>query len=137
MSIEGLWTTEIHGQDGWENAGVLVLRDGHALGGGRQHYSIGTYDCPGEDFSMSLAITYHGTPRTLLGSADKTLSIKAQGAFIADYLNAPWAVGIGAGILAVVAVLVFVFSSDVRSLRVGVIETPQPAYADSVAPDGE
>jgi MFS family permease len=61
----------------------------------------------------------------------------AQGAFIADYLNAPWAVGIGAGILAVVAVLIFVFSPAVRSLRAGVIETPRPAYADSVAPDGE
>ena len=86
MSIEGLWTTEIHGQDGWENAGVLVLRDGHALGGGRQHYSIGTYDCPGEDFSMSLAITYHGTPRTLLGSADKTLSIKVDGQLQGDQI---------------------------------------------------
>ncbi len=79
MSIEGLWTAEIHGLQEWENAGVIVLHDGHALGGGRQHYSIGTYNCPGEDFSMSLAINYHGPPRTLFGSADKTLSIKVDG----------------------------------------------------------
>ncbi len=79
MSIEGLWTAEIHGLHGWENAGVIVLHGGHALGGGRQHYSIGTYNCPGEDFSMSLTINYHGTPRTLFGSADKTLSIKVDG----------------------------------------------------------
>ncbi len=79
MSIEGLWTAEIHGLQEWENAGVIVLHGGHALGGGRQHYSIGTYDCPGEDFSMSLTINYHGTPRTLFGSADKTLSIKVDG----------------------------------------------------------
>ncbi len=79
MSIEGLWTAEIHGLQEWENAGVIVLHGGHALGGGRQHYSIGTYNCPGEDFSMSLAINYHGTPRTLFGTADKTLSIKVDG----------------------------------------------------------
>ncbi len=79
MSIEGLWTAEIHGLHGWENAGVIVVHDGHALGGGRQHYSIGTYNCPGEDFSMSLTINYHGPPRTLFGSADKTLSIKVDG----------------------------------------------------------
>ena len=79
MSIEGLWTAEIHGLHGWEHAGVIVLRDGHALGGGRQHYSIGTYNCPDEDFSMSLTINYHGPPRTLFGSADKTLSIKVDG----------------------------------------------------------
>ena len=61
----------------------------------------------------------------------------AQGAFIADYLSAPWAVGIGAFVLAVVAGLVFVSSPDVRALRVGGIEAPRPAYADPVAPDGK
>ena len=66
---KGLWTAEIHGPErGWENAGVIVLRDGHALGGGRHHYSVGTYNCSGEDFSMSLAIDYHGPPRTLFGT---------------------------------------------------------------------
>lgn len=79
MSIEGLWTAEIHGLSGWENAGVIVLRDGHALGGGRHHYSVGTYDCSGEDFSMSLAIDYHGPPRTLFGTSDKKLSINVDG----------------------------------------------------------
>lgn len=79
MSIEGLWTAEIYGLNGWENAGVVMLHDGHALGGGRHHYSVGTYNCSGEEFSMSLAINYHGTPRTLFGSADKTLSIKVDG----------------------------------------------------------
>ena len=64
---------------GWENSGVIVLNGGHALGGGRHHYSIGTYKGSGEDFSMSLAITYHGPPRTLFGSSDKELSINVDG----------------------------------------------------------
>ena len=79
MSIEGLWTAEICGLNGWENAGVVMLRDGHAMGGGRHHYSVGTYSCSGEDFSMSLAINYHGPPRTLFGSVDKQLSINVDG----------------------------------------------------------
>ena len=64
---------------GWENSGVIVLNGGYALGGGRHHYSIGTYKGSGEDFSMSLAITYHGPPRTLFGSSDKELSINVDG----------------------------------------------------------
>ena len=79
MSIEGLWTAEIFGLQGWENAGVLVLTDGHALGGGRHHYSIGTYSGDRGKFHMSLDITYHGPPRTLFGSSDKELSIDVEG----------------------------------------------------------
>ena len=84
MSLEGLWTTEFYGLNGWENAGVLTLRDGHVLGGGRHHYSNGTYNSSGEDFSMSLAITYHGPPRTLFGSSDKNLSINVEGQIEGD-----------------------------------------------------
>jgi hypothetical protein len=79
VSIEGLWTAEMFGLHGWENSGVIMLRDGQALGGGRHHYSIGTYSYSGEDFSMALAITYHGPPRTLFGSSDKKLSINVDG----------------------------------------------------------
>ena len=79
VSIEGLWTAEIFGLHGWENAGVLVLTDGHALGGGRNHYSIGTYSGDRGKFHMSLDITYHGPPRTLFGSSDKELSIDVEG----------------------------------------------------------
>ena len=79
MALEGLWTAEIYGLNGWENAGVLVLHGGHVLGGGRHHYSTGTYNCSGEDFGMSLDITYHGQPRTLFGSSDKNLSINVEG----------------------------------------------------------
>ena len=79
MSIEGLWTTEIYGLNGWENAGVVVLRDGNVLGGGRHHYTTGTYNTNGDDFSMTIVITYHGTPRTLFGSSDKQMSLNVDG----------------------------------------------------------
>lgn len=56
----------------------------------------------------------------------------AQGAFVADHINAPWAVGIGAGILAAVAVLVFAFGPEIRTLRAGDTGQLRPAYTAPV-----
>ena len=56
----------------------------------------------------------------------------AQGAFVADHINAPWAVGIGAGILAAVAVLVFAFRPEIRTLRAGDTGQLRPAYTAPV-----
>ena len=53
------------------------------------------------------------------------------GAFVADYVGAPVAVALGAGILSAVAVLVFILSPDIRELRVGLSDRVQPAFAGS------
>jgi len=79
MSVDGLWTSEIYGLHGWENAGVVVLRQGHTMGGGRNHYSVGTYSISGDDLSLTITMTYHGKPRTLFGSSDSTLSLHLDG----------------------------------------------------------
>lgn len=79
MSIQGLWTGELYGLQGWENNGVVVLENGRALGGGRHHFTVGTYEISGEEFSMSLGIEYHGHPRTLFGSSDKRISLTYVG----------------------------------------------------------
>jgi hypothetical protein len=84
VSIEGLWTSEMYGLQGWEDVGVIVLNSGHALGGGRHHSSVGDYTFSGGEFSMSLAITYHGQVRTLFGSSDKSLSIQVEGRMQGD-----------------------------------------------------
>lgn len=79
MSIEGLWTGELYGLQGWENSGVVVLDDGRALGGGRHHFSIGTYEVSGNDIRVSIVLQYHGKPRTLFGSSEKEISIEFVG----------------------------------------------------------
>ena len=79
MSIEGLWTSEFYGLHGWESSGVLVLENGRAFGGGRHHFSTGSYEISGEDLSMSIEIEYHGPPRTLFGSSDKKISLQLNG----------------------------------------------------------
>jgi hypothetical protein len=79
MSIQGLWTSEFYGLYGWENSGVVVLEKGRALGGGRNHFSIGSYELSGDEFRMNIDIEYHGPPRTLFGSSDKHISITLNG----------------------------------------------------------
>lgn len=79
MSIKGLWTSEFYGLHGWENTGVIVLNDGWVLGGGRHHFSRGSYEVSGEEFSMSLDVEYHGKPRTLFGSSDRKMSLEWVG----------------------------------------------------------
>lgn len=79
MSIEGLWTSELYGLYGWENSGVLVLEKGRALGGGRSHFSVGSYELNDGEFSMTIDIEYHGPPRTLFGSSDKRITVTLKG----------------------------------------------------------
>lgn len=79
MSIDGIWTTELMGLFGWESTGVLLLEDGRAIGGGNVHYAIGSYDTSSDDVHLSLAVEFHGPPRTIFGSSDKNLTIEFKG----------------------------------------------------------
>jgi hypothetical protein len=87
MSIEGLWTGELYGLQGWENAGVIVLESGRALGGGRHHFSTGTYKISGGEFQLKLAVEYHGKPRTLFGSSKKKISMNFTGKRAGDKIE--------------------------------------------------
>lgn len=79
MAIEGLWTSEFYGLHGWENTGVLILQNGHILGGGRNHYSTGTYKTSDKDISLSVGINYHSKPRVLFGSSNKQVPLQFEG----------------------------------------------------------
>lgn len=79
MSVEGLWTSEIYGLHGWENAGVVVLNGGQMMGGGRHHYSTGTYSLSDNDISISAELCYHGKPQTLFGASDLEVSLRLNG----------------------------------------------------------
>ncbi len=79
MSLEGLWTSEIYGLFGWENTGVLILTNGQTMGGGNNHYSVGSYSEVGNNVEISLQIEFHGTPKTVFGAAENQLSISLKG----------------------------------------------------------
>ena len=79
MSLEGLWTSQIYGLFGWENTGVLILTNGQAMGGGNNHYSIGSYGEAENSVEISLQIEYHGTPKTVFGAAENQLTVVLEG----------------------------------------------------------
>ena len=79
MSIDGVWTTELMGLFGWECTGILLLEGGRAVGGGNVHYTIGSYETSSNDVHLSLAVEFHGPPRTMFGSSDKNLTIEFKG----------------------------------------------------------
>ncbi len=87
MSLEGLWTSEFYGLHGWENTGVAVFRDGHVMGGGRHHHTLGTYTVSGDEVSLSLEIHYHGKPRVLFGSSDRQLRLQLKGRHAGDSIE--------------------------------------------------
>ena len=78
MSLDGIWGIEILGLFGWETTGILVFENGRIIGGGNHHYSTGRYEMDGERIKLETRVTYHGSPRTLFGSADKILTIVAD-----------------------------------------------------------
>jgi hypothetical protein len=79
VSVEGLWTTEIFGLWGWEHRGVLVLSNGRVFGGGNNHHSTGRYAEDGGEVSISLHISYHGTPRTMFGATEREFTLEMSG----------------------------------------------------------
>ena len=79
MSLDGIWTTEFHGQMGWENVGVLVMQDGAVAGGNNSHFSHGSYTESGDEVTLTLAINFHGTPRTVFGEREKEFTLQLDG----------------------------------------------------------
>jgi len=79
MTVEGIWTTEILGLFGWESMGVVILEKGRAIDGGNHHYSVGSYKSSGDEIQISLAVEYHGTPRTMFGASDKNMTVELSG----------------------------------------------------------
>ena len=44
MKLDGIWSCELGSAYGWESIGTLFLIGGSVTGGGRNHYSLGTYN---------------------------------------------------------------------------------------------
>ena len=79
MVVDGIWYVEIFGLYGWESIGILVLNEGHVVGGGDHHYAVGTYMESNEKISLSLTMNYKDVPRTLFGEARNTFEVVFEG----------------------------------------------------------
>lgn len=79
MSLNGVWSSEIHGVFDWERWSIAVLRDGSVVTGSKEHYSLGTYTVSGETVEMTADVYFYSTPRTLFGESEKQYSVKFEG----------------------------------------------------------
>ena len=79
MSIEGIWTGEVHGPYGWEESGVYVLQNGQIMGGNNRHFSIGTYTLSGNSYNADISVHYYGPPRAIFGEKAKDFEISVKG----------------------------------------------------------
>jgi hypothetical protein len=66
-NVEGVYRVEMLGPYGWELFSTSFVQDGHYRGASKDHYSLGTYEVDGENFTMKLAATLHGESRTMFG----------------------------------------------------------------------
>ncbi len=77
--IDGIWSVEIFGMYGWESIGMLMLHEGHAVGGGNHHYAVGTCTESDGQISISLTMNYKDVPRTLFGEARNKFKVVFDG----------------------------------------------------------
>jgi len=76
MSINGVWSSDIGGAYGWEAIGTVFMEDGRLLGGGRNHYSVGSYKEKSDGgISFHIDINQFGKKRALFGRKSENLSI--------------------------------------------------------------
>lgn len=78
MGHDGIWSFELGSAYGWESIGTLFLKDGRAIGGGRNHYSLGTYNVKDDTVVMHIEITQYGKKRTLFGLQVEKLSVDVE-----------------------------------------------------------
>ncbi len=81
MPLAGIWTIEVASIYGWENRGILIFCEdkNHVMGGGRTHYSIGSYSRSGNNIKVELEVHYHSEQKVIFGDKQKNVSVVFQG----------------------------------------------------------
>jgi len=75
MNLNGIWSCELGGAYGWEPIGTLFLKDGHIQGGGRNHYTLGTYKAKGDAAVFNIELNQFGKKRTLFGQKSEQADV--------------------------------------------------------------
>jgi hypothetical protein len=75
MDLNGIWSSELGGVYGWQPVGTMFLKDGHLTGGGRNHYSIGTYKTKDDGAVFHIEINQFGEKRALFGQKSETVCV--------------------------------------------------------------
>ena len=79
MPFDGVWTSELPGIYDWTRISTLFLEKGRYLGGGANHFEIGSYKADGDNIVINLQVTQFGEVRTLFGARRKHIDIVITG----------------------------------------------------------
>ncbi|MEA2080774.1 MAG: hypothetical protein U9P00_13155 [Pseudomonadota bacterium] len=75
MNLNGIWSSDLGGVYGWEPIGTMFLKDGHITGGGRNHYTVGTYKTKGDSAVFHMEIAQYGKKRALFGQKSEQVCV--------------------------------------------------------------
>ena len=87
MATDGIWMSEFYGPYGWENHGVVRLKEGQIFGGDAQQYTTGEYRMSGTTVQANLEVNYYGSPRTMFGGADRRFTTILVGDLADETIN--------------------------------------------------
>lgn len=79
MRIDGLWTAQYFGSQGWSDAGALVLEDGRVMGGNNRHVIVGGYQVAEEKVTMKLEVSFFDSPYTVFRVRNDMTPFKVEG----------------------------------------------------------
>jgi T3SS negative regulator,GrlR len=80
MALDALWTVELEARVRSTNGGVIVLKNGHILGGNNTHYYVGTFTTGGTMLKGQVRIAwYSGSRQTAWGDEAEVVEAKVTG----------------------------------------------------------
>jgi hypothetical protein len=80
MALDALWTVELEARGRSTNGGVIVLENGHILGGNNTHYYVGTFTTGGTKLEGQVRIAwYSGSRQTAWGDEAEVVEAKVSG----------------------------------------------------------
>lgn len=79
MNLNGIWKVEMLSQYGWEPFTTAFLEDGRFFDGGNEHYSVGTYQCRGDELTVDVLAVTHGRMETMFGERSPRQQVHFEG----------------------------------------------------------
>jgi hypothetical protein len=80
MALDALWTLEFEARGRSTNGGVIVLKNGHILGGNNTHYYVGTFTTGGTKLEGQVRIAwYSGSRQTAWGDEAEVVEANVTG----------------------------------------------------------
>jgi len=78
-NVEGVWRVQMLGPYGWETIAMAFMQDGRYRAASTDHFTIGSYEVNGDEFTADLWATQPGKVRSIYGSKKKRVHVSIEG----------------------------------------------------------